>query len=126
MIRSAWWVPPVNGQLFRKISPLRHVVEQLGQRTGRHVHRHDMDGQRILDGDQLVVVGQDGAGKVARVLDDGRAAGAHDDQRHLAHDRLETAFQYRHQKGVNAPFRSVEFRLAGGVYGGHCLIQSLG
>ncbi len=76
------------------------VVKEFGDRAGRQIHRHNVDRQGIFDRYQTMIVSQDSAGKIARVLDNSRPARAHDDKRHLAHHCLETAFENGHKKRI--------------------------
>ena len=93
---------PVIGAVVEEGVALLHVVEELGDRPGRELQRADVDRHRLLDADQPVVVGEDAAGHIARVGDDGRARCAHHRVAHLADDRFQPAREHRHQQRVEA------------------------
>ena len=75
------------GAVVEKGIALDDIVEEPLDWLGGELERRDVDGQRFLDAEQAVVIGEQTAGEVPRVLDDGRARGLHDGVRHLADDR---------------------------------------
>ena len=79
---------------------LLDVVEELGERAGGEVDGRRVDRDALLDADEAVVVGEDGARHVARDLDDARLARAQHAVAHLAQDGAEAAGEHREQHGV--------------------------
>ena len=76
------------------------IVEELGERPGREVDGRRVHRDALLDADQPVIVGEDGAGHIARDLDNARLAGAQHAVAHLAQDGAEAAGENREQHRI--------------------------
>ena len=83
------------GVVVQERVALGEIVVELRHGLREVLRAHDVHGQALGGGEQLVVGGDDGAGEVARLVDDGGARGAQERVRHLAADAVEPVGDHR-------------------------------